>query len=65
MPALRYLYQMLSTFRHLFARHLPWTMFCAVILGFIGSHHVEAMSVPHTRRGFRAPLPIMSQIFFF
>ncbi len=44
MPALRYLYQMLSTFRHLFARHLPWTMFCAVILGFIGSHHVEAIT---------------------
>jgi DDE superfamily endonuclease len=44
MPALSYLYQMLSTFRHLFARHLPWTMFCAVILGFIGSHHVEAIT---------------------
>ena len=27
MPALRYLAQMLSTFRPLFARHLPWTMF--------------------------------------
>jgi len=44
MPALSYLYQMLSTFRHLFARHLPWTIFCAVILGFIGSHHVEALT---------------------
>jgi hypothetical protein len=44
MPALRYLYQMLSTFRHLFARHLPWTLFCAVILGFIGSHHIEAVT---------------------
>src|SRR5262249_38891502 len=43
MPALTYLYQMLSTFRRLFARHLPWTLFCAVILGFIGSHHVEAI----------------------
>jgi hypothetical protein len=44
MPALSYLYQLLSTFRPLFARHLPWTMFCAVILGFIGSHHVEAIT---------------------
>ena len=44
MPALSYLSQMLSTFRHLFARHLPWTMFCVVILGFIGSHHVEALT---------------------
>jgi hypothetical protein len=44
MPALLYLYQMLHTFRHLFSRHLPWTMFCAVILGFIGSHHVEAIT---------------------
>jgi hypothetical protein len=44
MPALLYLYQMLHTFRPLFARHLPWTMFCAVILGFIGSHHVEALT---------------------
>jgi hypothetical protein len=44
MPALSYLYQLLSTFRHLFSRHLPWTLFCAVILGFIGSHHVEALA---------------------
>jgi DDE superfamily endonuclease len=44
MPALCYLYQMLSTFRHLFSRHLPWTMFCAIILGFIGSHHIEAVT---------------------
>lgn len=44
MPALLYLYQMLHTFRPLFARHLPWTMFCAVILGFIGSPHVEALT---------------------
>lgn len=44
MPALSYLYQMLSTFRHLFSRHLPWTLFCMVILGFIGSHHVEAVT---------------------
>jgi hypothetical protein len=44
MPALSYLSQLLSTFRHLFARHLPWTMFCAVIFGFIGSHHVEDLT---------------------
>lgn len=44
MPALRYLCQMLVTFRPLFARHVPWTMFCAVILGVIGSHHVEALT---------------------
>ena len=44
MPALSYLYLMLSTFRHLFTRHLPWTMFCAVSLGFIGRHHVEAIT---------------------
>jgi DDE superfamily endonuclease len=44
MPALSSLCQMLSTFRHLFSRHLPWTMFCAVIVGFIGSQHVEALT---------------------
>lgn len=44
MPALSYLYQLLYTFRHLFSRHVPWTLFCALILGFIGSHHVEAIT---------------------
>lgn len=44
MPALSYLYQILYTFRHLFSRRLPWVMFCAVILGFIGGHHVEAIT---------------------
>jgi hypothetical protein len=44
MPALSYLYHWLSTFRHLFSRHLPWTLFCAVILGFLGSHHIEAVT---------------------
>ena len=44
MLARSYLSQMLYTFRHLLARHLPWTMFCAVRLGFIGSHHVEAIT---------------------
>lgn len=44
MPALLYLAQMLVTFRPLFTRQLPWTMFCAVILGLIGSHHVEGIT---------------------
>lgn len=44
MPALLYLYQMLHTFRFLFARHLPWVTFCVVILGFIGSYHLEALT---------------------
>jgi hypothetical protein len=44
MLALLSLAQMLSTFRPLFTRHLPWTMFCAVILGFIGSPHVEGIT---------------------
>jgi hypothetical protein len=44
MPALLYLYQMLHTFRSLFARHLPWVTFCVVILGFIGSYHLEALT---------------------
>jgi len=44
MPALSYLYQLLYTFRHLFSRHLSWTLFCVVTLGFIGSHHVEAVT---------------------
>jgi hypothetical protein len=44
MPALIYLAQILLTFRPLFARHLSWTMFCVVILGLIGSHHVEGLT---------------------
>lgn len=44
MPALTSLYQMLHTFRHLFSRHLPWSTFCLVILGFIGSPHIEAIT---------------------
>lgn len=44
MLTLIYLAQMLSTFRPLFTRHLPWTIFCAVILGFIGSPHVEGIT---------------------
>lgn len=35
MPALSYLYQILHTFRHLFSRQLPRTLFCAIILDFI------------------------------
>jgi hypothetical protein len=44
MPALISLCQRLSTFRPLFSRHLPWTRFCAVLLGCIGSHHIEALT---------------------
>jgi hypothetical protein len=44
MLALHYLYQMLGTFRHLFARHTPWVLFALVILGFIGMPHVEGLS---------------------
>lgn len=44
MPALSYLYQILSTFRHLFSRHLPWILFCLIILGFIGTHHLDAIT---------------------
>jgi hypothetical protein len=44
MLALTYLYQMLATFRHLFSRHTPWVLFCVVILGFIGTPHLEALT---------------------
>ncbi len=44
MPALTSLDQMLPTFRYLFVRHLPWVTFCVVILGFIGSHHLDAIT---------------------
>jgi hypothetical protein len=44
MPALTSLYQMLHTFRYLFARHLPWGTFGVGILGFIGSHHLDAIT---------------------
>jgi hypothetical protein len=44
MLALTYVYQMLATFRHLFSRHTPWVLFCVVILGFIGTPHLEALS---------------------
>lgn len=43
MPALMSLARLLVTFRPLCTRHLPWTLFCAVILGFIGSHHVAGI----------------------
>ena len=44
MLALRYLYQMLATFRPLFSRHTPWVLFCVVILGFIGAPHLEGLT---------------------
>ncbi len=44
MPALHYLYQILTTFRPLFSRHTPWVLFCVVILGFIGIPHLEGIT---------------------
>ncbi len=44
MLALTYLYQILATFRHLFSRHTPWVLFCVVILGFIGTPHLEGLT---------------------
>ena len=44
MLALSYLYQVLGTFRHLFSRHTPWVLFCLVILGFIGTPHMEGLT---------------------
>ena len=44
MLALHSLYSMLRTFRSLFARHTPWVLFCVVILGFIGTPHIEGRS---------------------
>lgn len=44
MLALSYLYHMLATFRPLFSRHTPWVLFCIVILGFIGTPHLEGLT---------------------
>ncbi len=44
MLALSYLYQILATFRPLFLRHPPWVAFCIVILGFIGTPHLESLT---------------------
>ena len=44
MLALTYLYHMLGTFHHLFSRHTPWVLFCVVILGFIGTPHLEGLT---------------------
>jgi hypothetical protein len=44
MLALSYLYHMLATFRPLFSRHTPWVLFCVVILGFIGTPHLEGLT---------------------
>lgn len=44
MLALHYLYHMLGTFRPRFSRHTPWLLFCVVILGFMGTPHLEGLS---------------------
>ena len=44
MLALSYLYHMLATFRPLFSRHTPWLLFCVIILGFIGTPHLEGIT---------------------
>jgi hypothetical protein len=44
MLALTYLYQLLATFRHVFSRHTPWVVFCVVILGFIGTPHMQGLT---------------------
>lgn len=44
MLALPYVYQLLHSFRYLFARHATWGVFCLVILGMIGTHHPEGIS---------------------
>ena len=44
MLALHYLYHMLGTFRPLFSRHTLWVLFCVVILGFIGTPHLEGLT---------------------
>ena len=44
MLALRYVYQLLHSFRSLFARHATWVTFCLIILGLLGTHHLEGVS---------------------
>lgn len=44
MLALSYVYQLLHSFRYLFARHATWVVFCLVILGVIGTPHPEGVS---------------------
>jgi hypothetical protein len=43
MPARTSLDHRLPTFRYLWARHLPWGTVGVVLLGFIGSHHLDAL----------------------
>ena len=38
------MYQLLHSFRYLFARHATWVTFCLVILGLLGTHHLEGVS---------------------
>lgn len=44
MLALTYVYQLLCSFRYLFARQATWGVFCLVVLGIIGTHHPEGLS---------------------
>lgn len=44
MLALRYVYQLLHSFRYLFARHATWGTFCLLILGLIGTHQPDGIS---------------------
>ncbi len=44
MLALRYVYQLLHSFRYLFARHATWVTFCLLVLGLIGTHQPEGVS---------------------
>ena len=44
MLALSYLYHRLATVRPLFSRPTPWVLFWVVILGFIGTPHLEGLT---------------------
>ena len=41
---LQYVYQTLTFFRKAFSRKKTWLMFCMVILGFIGTHEMRAVT---------------------
>ena len=44
MLALSYVYQLLHSFRYLFARHATWVTFCLVIVGLLGTRHPEGVA---------------------
>lgn len=44
MLALSYVYQLLHSFRYLFARHATWVTFGLLVLGMIGSHQPDGVS---------------------